>query len=206
MKKIISQTTVLLLVLAGGFASCAKGNTDKINFHEITIDSANPVITFASNGIEFNFCLLNEQGEPSTIFNEGENFRFYFKCTNHNANKELEFDGDFLSYLIIDGLGCVISQQNDTIGYPCKFGFGTDIFATYPFYGENNSYEVIIPWSDSRERWSDNLSRYYESLHRENLSTGKYYTGFTHEFRFFVKGKHGRYDITVSFKINFEVK
>jgi hypothetical protein len=203
MKKLLLQTTAILLILAGSFSSCSKENTDGINFREITIGSKNPVINYVNNGIEFNFCLLNEEGKPSTIFNEGENFSFYFKCTNHNANKELEYDGGFLSDLLLDGFCRVISQQNDTIGYPCTSGNCLMMFQTYPLYGENNNYEISIPWSDSREGWSDLLC-YHESFHRESLSVGKYYTGFTHKFRFYTK--ENWIDVPVSFKINFEIK
>ncbi|MDR0419926.1 MAG: hypothetical protein LBH30_00515 [Prevotellaceae bacterium] len=148
---------------------------------------------------------MNEASNPSTVFNEGENFSFYFKCTNLSAGREIKVSGDFLAYLINNGFCRVISQQNDTIGYPCKSGFGTDRFDTFPFYGENSNYEIIVPWSDSREGWSDNLSCYYESLHRDNLSKDKYYMEFTHEFRFYSK-QNEIYNIPVSFKINFEIK
>ncbi|MDR2126739.1 MAG: hypothetical protein LBP63_07910, partial [Prevotellaceae bacterium] len=98
MKKTILKTTAILLILAGVVA-CGKENADNVDFHEITIGSANPVINYAANGIEFEFCLLNEQGEPSTIFNEGENFSFYFKIANRN-NDGLQISKGFLNNLV----------------------------------------------------------------------------------------------------------
>jgi hypothetical protein len=79
MNKIILKTTAIMLILAGGFYSCAEENTD---IREIPIGSANPVINYATNGIDFRFCLLNEEGQPSTIFNENENFSFHFSTIN----------------------------------------------------------------------------------------------------------------------------
>jgi hypothetical protein len=98
-----------MLILAG-FVSCGMENTDDTSFR-----SEDSVIKDTVNGIEFIFCLLNKDGEPSTIFNEGENFSFYFKCTNLNANNEIKIVGDFISHLLLDGFCRVISQQNYTI-------------------------------------------------------------------------------------------
>jgi hypothetical protein len=75
-------------------------------------------------------------------------------------------------------------------------------FRRYPFYGENSSYEVTVPWNC--EKWGD-LHCYPESFPIESLSTGRYYMKITHEFRFYTK-ENGVYDIPVSFKINFEIK
>jgi hypothetical protein len=209
--KKIFKIAAIMLILAVGFYSCAKeGDT---SFREITIKSEIPVPNdTVINGIEFKFCLLNEDGEPSTVFNVGENFGFYFKCTNLDVNNEVEYDCSFLNDLLRDGFCNVISQRNGTIGYPCKMGNCLMKFQYYPLYGENNSYEIIVPWSDSREGWDDRLICYYESLHRKSLSMGKYYTGFTHEFEFRSRQNDGtyndwiQYNILVSFKIDFEVR
>jgi hypothetical protein len=83
MKTKILKLAAIFLFLTGS-VSCQKENTDSINFYEITIGCENPVINYVNNGIEFNFYLLNEQGKPSTIFNEGEKFSFYFKIKNIN--------------------------------------------------------------------------------------------------------------------------
>jgi hypothetical protein len=200
MKKLI-KITAMLLLLAGGVASCGDENTDGINFREITIGSKNPVVNYVNNGIEFNFCLLNEAGNPSTIFNEGENFSFYFKCTNLSAGREIKVSGDFLVYLINNGFCRVISQQNDTIGYPCTPGPCTLEIRRYPLYGENSNYEITFPWNAE----GCDLPCYPESFPRESLSTGRYYTRLTHEFRFYSK-QNEIYNIPVSFKINFEIK
>ncbi|MDR1593508.1 MAG: hypothetical protein LBS43_03340 [Prevotellaceae bacterium] len=214
MKKKVLKTVAILLLAAGGFSSCGKDNNSVGAKEAIEAKgkdeggnvpySENPVIIDTVNSIEFIFSLLNKDGEPSTTFNEGENFSFYFKCTNLNVNNELRYTNSFLSDLLYDGFCRIISQQNDTIGYPCTSGFGTDNMVYYPFYGENNSYEIIISWNDSRERWIA-LSKYYENLRRDNLLKGKYYTGFTHVFRFSPEPE--KYTaIPVSFKINFEIK
>ncbi|MDR2125487.1 MAG: hypothetical protein LBP63_01485 [Prevotellaceae bacterium] len=200
MKKLILKTTAILLILAGVVA-CGKENTDNVDFHEITIGSANPVINYVANGIEFEFCLLNEQGEPATIFNEGKNFSFYFQCTNNDVNKELEIDNGFFPDLLLSGFCYVISQQNGTIGYPCTLRPYTMEYRKYPLYGEDNRYAVTVPWNC--EGWGD-LNCYPESFPKESLSAGKYYTEFTHKFRFLTK--KNPIDIPISVKINFEIK
>jgi hypothetical protein len=211
MRTYILKIAAISLILAGGFASCRKEKTDDTSFREISINREISVPNdIVINGIKFQFCLLNEDGEPSTIFNEGENFAFYFKCTNLDTNNELVIDNGFLWNLIWSGgFCCVISQQNDTIGYPCKSIFCETIHRYYPLYGKNNSYEKIIIWSDNREGWGA-MTCFYENLYRKKLPKGKYYTGFTHEFRFYEKPLNEVdriwYDIPASFRINFEIK
>ncbi|MDR1347103.1 MAG: hypothetical protein LBJ63_01540 [Prevotellaceae bacterium] len=199
----------ILLLLAGMMISCGKENTDSINFYEVTIGSENPVINYVNNGIEFNFHLLNEQGEPSTIFNEGENFSFCFNVKNNNVNKEFEITGHLLGDLEYGGFCKVISQDQGDIGYPFDDVFCMDVLQKYPFYGENNTYELIVPWVNNREYWGlflcgANSLQDSEYLPQEYLSRGKYYTEIKQAIDFYYKNELHR--IPVSFKINFEVK
>jgi hypothetical protein len=117
MKKLIT-ITAMLLVFAGIMTSCEKENTDGLNFREITTGSENPVINYVVNGIAFNFCLLNEDGNPSTIFNEGENFSFYFSVMN-KRNKSLYFDYDFI-YSTEPVFCRVYNADNKDFGKPYK--------------------------------------------------------------------------------------
>jgi hypothetical protein len=203
--KILNLAAILLLVV--GSVSCQKENTDSINFYEITIGSENPVINYVNNGIEFNFYLLNEQGKPSTVFNEDEKFSFYFKIKNINNDGLQVFKG-FLDYLVWDGFSQVISNNNDTIGYPLTSSNCTDEFRLYPFYGEYNTCELIVPWNDNYENW-DFRFLCYNNFPQENLPAGKYYTEFSHTFVFYTKEyTHDNQKvirIPISFKINFEI-
>jgi hypothetical protein len=207
MKKIIKLLNLAaILLLVAGSVSCQKENTDSINFYEITIGSENPVINYVNNGIEFNFYLLNEQSKPSTIFNEGENFSFYFKVKNNNINKELKINGHFFAKIVTGGFCKVISDNQEDIGYPFDGVICTDVNQNYPFYGENNTYEIIAPWVDNREHWGIFLCGTYSPNRyspRECLSQGKYYTEINAEIDFYYESELQR--IPISFKINFEI-
>jgi hypothetical protein len=98
MKKML-HFAATLLILSGWFSSCGKENTKEENISEIAIGSKNPVANYTIDGIKFNFCLLNESSKPATVFNEGENFSFYFKVTNNNTNEELAIDGSFIPWV-----------------------------------------------------------------------------------------------------------
>ena len=93
--KILKLSTVILFLLFIG-ASCQ----DDEDLFEIQIGDENAVIQKEIDGIEFKFCLLNDDGEPSTVFNEGENFTFQFSIKN-NINDTLPFS-DYGFYKLND--------------------------------------------------------------------------------------------------------
>jgi hypothetical protein len=181
-------------------------------FQEIAIGSKNPVINYTTDGISFEFCLLNEQNKPSTVFNEGENFSFYFKITNkqnYSINKEIQISGQLLGDLVMGGFCRIISQDQQDIGYPFYDDVCLQVVQYFSFYGVNHTYGLIVPWVNNCERWgillcgvNSFLGKGY--LPREYLSCGKYYTVLDCEFLF----RYGieRFSIPVLFKINFEVK
>jgi hypothetical protein len=218
MKKII-KTAAILLILAGGFFSCGKENTDDTDIREIPKPISEIPINHVTDGMEFSFCLLNEKGEQATVFSKGENFGFYFKCTNNNANNEFRINNAFLTDLIYDGFSRVISYQNDTIGSPFGKSEARDTVTLcmdrldwFPFHGENNSYEVIIPWNGSRKEWPS-ITCPFEKCQGKYLPAGKYYTELAHDFRFniIIIGDDGfpfssPVVFPVSFKIDFEIK
>ena len=67
--------SLLFLWITTGMTSC---NKDDDQLWEISPDGKQAVIERKINGLAFKFCLLNEKGEPATVFKEGENFSFYF--------------------------------------------------------------------------------------------------------------------------------
>ena len=72
MKKMLKFSVLSLLLIS---LSCAQ-HEDAL--WEISPESGVPVIEQTVDDIQFKFCLLNEFGEPSTVFNEGANFSIYF--------------------------------------------------------------------------------------------------------------------------------
>lgn len=86
---------------------------------EIQLNDNQKVIEQTVKGIEFKFCLLNEDGVPSTTFQEGENFYFYFTAKN-TRDENLSFDPDFMNF----GMNTfckVWNEKGDTIGKPFVF-------------------------------------------------------------------------------------
>ncbi len=83
MKTTIFKISAFILLLALVVAGCEK---DDEQILEISPASKTAVIQKEVDGIEFKFCLLNEKGEPATVFKEGENFTFFFSFKNNLAD------------------------------------------------------------------------------------------------------------------------
>ncbi|GET29824.1 hypothetical protein SD074_20260 [Prolixibacter sp. SD074] len=172
------------------------------NLWTISPDSQSASIHQEVDGVEFTFSLLNEKGEPATVFNEGENFSFYFAIVNKSGNK-LYFDPDFAYYN--DNDFCkVYSSEREDLGKPFRALLISTVGAgAYPF-NTNESRVFEQQWVDNRDSiWSWEKAT-YESTHRPYLKKGNYYTGFKHRFRF--PGEHPVYTDTLTFKINFKVE
>jgi len=74
--KIKYLLSIFLFIFAG--IECSSDILTKDSVSEISPQSKQQYIKQTVNGVTFKFCLLNEQGKEATVFNEGENFTFYF--------------------------------------------------------------------------------------------------------------------------------
>jgi hypothetical protein len=101
----------LLIILMG---SGCKKNNDSSSLWEITPQSGKVFIQNEMNGIEFNFFLLNKEGQPATIFNQGENFTFSFSFKN-NSQDPIIVTSEFINP---DFLRVYLSQNNIDMGRP----------------------------------------------------------------------------------------
>lgn len=90
--KIILIAMLALPLLMG--AGCKKKSLLPDTFDTISPDTETQVINKNIDGINFQFFLLNKDNKPSTVFNEGENFDFYFSAMNL-SDKKIYFDPDF---------------------------------------------------------------------------------------------------------------
>ena len=197
---------VILLFLTGSFFSCAtkigEDNSQDAFEWEISNDSKSQVIEKEIDGIVFKFCLLNEQGKPATVFNEGENFSFYFSVTNR-TNEKLYFYPGFAYTGAKDNEFCeIFTSKNQRIGKPFVF-LGCDLIGigAYPFNSEKN-YVFEQLWVDMRDstwRWEYG---YYKSSKKTHLPTGDYFTGFQYRFQF----ENAFLYTNLSFKINFKIQ
>jgi hypothetical protein len=201
--KKIKPFTVYLFLLPLCVALLGAGcEQDDNNLWEISPDSKSAVIQNEVDGIEFKFCLLNEEGEAATVFKEGEIFSFYFSVTN-NRDKKLYFYPDF-AYSNENAFCRIYNSEGQDVGKPYVFKGADKIgIGAYPLnVGESCIFEQ--QWRDERDsiwRW-----RYgnYESAKQELLKKGSYNTGFNQRFSF-SEDTHF-YTDSLIFKINFEIQ
>jgi hypothetical protein len=187
----------ICVVLLG--AGCEKDE----NLWEISPDSKSAVIQKEVDGIEFKFCLLNEKGEPATVFKEGENFSLFFSIAN-NRDEKLYFYPSY-AYSNENEFCKIFNSSGQDIGKPFLFS-GVDKIGigAYPLFDSENVCVFEQKWLDYRDstwRWKYG---YFESAKQGILMKGSYYTGFNQRFEF--SGDTHFYTDTINFLINFKIK
>jgi len=191
MKKILLKISVIFLFLSLMGAGCEK---DEELLWEISPNSKTAVIQKEVDGIEFKFCLLNEKGEPATVFNEGENFTFQFVIKN-NLDTTIIFDN---SLFYVSGF-CELKNGKENLGSSFKIVGIADIgdvaFSISP--GMASTWEVL--WIPENDEWSKGFVSYKRN-NLQYLPKGEYYTKFSHRFNLGVV----KTDL-ITFKINFKI-
>jgi len=196
MKTNILKLSTLILPIIIGIAFISAGCQKDDDIFELQIGDENAVIVKEVDGIEFKFCLLNEQGEPATIFNEGENFTFQFSYKN-NTEKRI-----FRDYTLLNENGfCEVRNLNKSFGMPYEKPV-LEALVGKVAYGilPNNSGGEYFDWIPQNDIWN----RSFVTFKKRNdsfLTKGLYYTKFIHSFDF---GSVKTDKLT--FKINFEIK
>lgn len=186
---------VLLFVLMG--AGCEK--EDKLLW-EISPKSNSAVIQQTDDGVEFKFCLLNEKGEPSTVFNEGENFVFNFSFKN-KMQDTIVVTTEFINS---NFFGVYRSLDNIDMGKPwkgvwCDYSLAPQEINLAP----STIKQLYCPWVLTK----DNAPEYplCMSESKDYLTKGKYETFIDLNFHFTMGDKKKIID-NITFKINFEIK
>ena len=148
-------------------------------------------------GVEFKFCLLNEQGEPATVFDKDENFIFLFSARNTRKDT-LYFDRGIIG---LPDFCEVRNHSGEKIGSPFKKPVLQELIGqgAYPFQ-PHSEYVFEVPWRDSRQEWIK-WHGIFNGTNQPALQKGEYYTKFAYRFNF----GHLKTDL-LSFKINFEIK
>ncbi|TAL69100.1 MAG: hypothetical protein EPN88_06825 [Bacteroidetes bacterium] len=211
---------VLLSCLVVTIIGCHKKLEDlgnKINSKQIELsDTSNlRVINVQQNGIDIEYCLLNENGQPATAFNEGEQFNFHLAITNN-------YDQDTSLYIVSDFLEnpclfMVFKNTSDTIGKPVSWN---GMYKTGDYYNKlkkGQKWYMDIPWRESRGTEIpfnfNNLIRVFQhffiGLNKPFLSKGTYFTEFKQEFclgRYLPDPQYLICTDTLQLRINFEVK
>lgn len=160
-------------------------NTRRI---ELTDTSSQKVLITQQNGVGIEFCLLNEEGEPSTVFYEGENFRFHLAITNN-------VKPDTSMYILIDflrnpNLFMVFRSDEDTIGKPVLNGFCYKCGSNFNEIKQGISWTLEIPWQETHgtelpfdiNNGLKVFQCYLIGLNRSLLPVGKYYTELKQQF------------------------
>jgi len=132
------------------FAGCSKESVEPVT--ELPIDGTQKVIKVEKNGIGIEFCLLNEQGEPATVFYEGEDFKFHLSITNNSAYKAIYMPIGF-GYGYIPDEFYVMNNFGDTICRPFYFQGADYILEKCPVIEKGKSFILDIPWTESRDEW-----------------------------------------------------
>ena len=190
MKTIATNYTSLLFLLVLFFAA----GCDKEELFELEINDENAVIEKSIDGINFKFCLLNENGEPATIFNEYENIIFQFSITNKTGN-DIYFDESVINS---DGF-YEIMDKTISYGTPFKKPVFFDLRMPAPI-GNGEVTGINIKWIPEEEEWNVGLANFLKA-ETNPLKKGIYYTEFSHEFDFdSIKTEK------LKFRINFEIK
>lgn len=192
MKSKILKLSVLFLPLLFIGAGC---NNDEDLF-ELQIGDKNAVIQKEVDGIEFKFCLLNEAGEPATVFNEGENFAFQFSIEN-NTDTILYYDNSLFN----ENGFCEVKNNNESSGMPYKKPVVIELIGKVAF-GIPIGYSVDknIKWISNDDVWTvGHVS--FKKNNNSPLAKGIYHTEFSHRFDFDTMKTN-----KLTFKINFEIK
>ena len=217
MNKMNKTFYLFLSVFTVMVTNCQKETLEPVL--ELPIDSEQKVLTVEKNGVAIEFCLLNEQGEPATIFNEGENFKFHLAIINN-------VEPDTAMYIVSDflrnsGLFTVFNNRGNKIGKPINWYIMDLRSDAANEIAYNNKWDMKIPWHETRgteEPFNiENLiivfQHYFIGLNQQPLSKGKYYTKLNQGFclgRYYDSKDFNEVPFvctdTLIFKINFEIK
>lgn len=197
MKTTILKLSAFILLFALMGAGCEK---DDELLLEISPNSETAVIQKEVDGIEFKFCLLNEKGEPATVFKEGENFLFNFSFKNNTSNTII-VTTEFINqnfYRVFR------SSSNTDKGKPwtglwCQYSLSPQEITLE----QSNSKELRCPWIlDERNTPDYPLCM---SMSKDLLNKGEYFTSFTLDFHYTSNGKT-KVIKDITFKILFQIQ
>lgn len=193
------KLTLLGLLIIPATGGCQK-EQDATLLWEITSDSKTSVIQKIVGGIEFRFCLLNEQGEPATVFNEGENISFSFSFKNQMQDMIIVTT----EFITSDFYRVYQSKTDIDMGKPwtgvwCNYDGRPHEIELKPSAGK----QLNCPWALT----DNNIPDYPLCMNysKEFLLRGDYYTQFELDFHF--TQNETNYIINDKiFKINFIIK
>ncbi|MDR2146604.1 MAG: hypothetical protein LBE91_09130 [Tannerella sp.] len=187
----------LTALLFAGMTACGD-STDGL-LGDISPDTESQVIEKEIDGIAFKFCLLNRQGEPATVFNEGDNIVFSFSFKN-NLKDNISIPTQFIN----ENFYRVYGNNNTDMGKAwtgtwCLFVMQTKIIEL----PAHETKELNCPWLYSEVFKVD----YPLCKGGDNnpLSKGEYFTSLHFDFVYTVDGKQKSIE-NVNLNINFKIQ
>ncbi|MEC3878751.1 hypothetical protein [Parapedobacter sp. 10938] len=152
----------------------------------------------ANQPIEMAFNLLKEDGEPSTTFKEGENFRFLFVIRN-NSSSPINFDPTFVGEIFFKVFRIDSQEGLISVGKPYQ-----NVFCSFDgmqfVISPNSEYRFEIPWTPPQ----DNCCLPFCLISKNDpLSPGSYRTTIEGPFNFTYDNES--FTIDEKYSINFEI-
>lgn len=214
MNKKHQMSYLLPIALILSLISCQKESIEQSAI-ELMIEGMQKVITVENNGVGIEFCLLNENGEPATVFQEGENFKFHLAINNH-------VESDTALYIVSDfiynqALFKVFNRTDSTIGKPWETSMCLEISDGVNQIYAGEKWIMESPWIETQvfkgTDESDNIKHlqcYFSGLSMKPLPIGKYFTELSQQFCLgkYSSHPHSEFVCTdlLTFRINFEIK
>ena len=197
MKK--KETFLFFLVLTLIPLGCDKSNDSPILL-EISPDSEEEIIKYETKQVEFEFCLLNKENIPATIFDKGDNFTFRFSFKNISSDPIIVTT----EFINSDFFNVYLTQNRNNIGKPwtglwCEFSGQPQEIKVNP----ESIVSMRCPWILDENNIPDYPLCMAES--KMPLDTGDYYTNLDLDFHYLINGKMNIIK-NIKFQIKFKVK
>lgn len=185
-----------LTLISGG----AKQSLTEFYDRDVLGGDTSKLAQTVANGVEFRFYLLNENSMPSTTFQKGENFYFYFSIKN-TGTENLGLGNEFL----YQSTFCKVKDNSNSYGYPFESVGIAKVSSEARPLNPGQEYIIVIPWMNSSDSW-EVLNCTFKSAKQKPLPKGKYYTEFTSSFTFNRPDKTKFVTDSLTFKVKFAVK
>ncbi|MBN2775641.1 MAG: hypothetical protein JXR31_15410 [Prolixibacteraceae bacterium] len=189
----------LIIFIIIVFAGC-----EDIDEFVVDVLAEDPVAVHEIDRIKISFCLLNEMGDSTTVFEQGENFSFRLRIEN-NTEESLPFY-DYDVYRLNDF--CKVRSKGKDYGKPFKFLRYSMTKEMRWIFSNGGQAGFIAPWHDERIEFPM-MHGYFEGLNQPYLRKGEYYTEFAYNFSFgYSNGKPAKEIETgkLAFRINFRIQ
>ena len=167
---------------------------------EISPGSRSQTIEMEIDGIAFKFCLLNERGNPATVFHEGENIVFSFSLKN-NLAKTISCNTDLINenfYRVYGSNGTDMGKAWQ--GVWCQYSLDERVIKIPPYERK----QLNCPWLLS-DNWHQIDYPLCKGESMNPLPSGEYSTTL-HFDLFYTMDEQQKSIKDIHLKINFKIQ